>query len=289
MTASRTVTRSGSSSVTDIELGSGRRAGGLEIRLAQTTFDIDAAQDLRYRVFYEEMQAKPSLEMRRLRRDFDRYDETCDHLLVIDHNHPGREGGRVVGTYRLIRRTAAKQLGTFYSAAEYNIDAIIDYPGEVLELGRSCIDAAYRTANTMMLLWRGIADYINQHEIQLMFGCASLPGTDPEKLRLMLSYLYYFHLAPPALRTVALPSRYIDMQLVDPHEISIKEALAELPPLIKGYLRVGAFVGDGAVVDDQFNTTDVCMIVKSDLIAKKYARHYELTVRAPPYAHVMES
>jgi putative hemolysin len=235
------------------------------------------------------MRAKPSLAMMRVKRDFDLMDQYCDHLLVIDHSRSTSEIGEVVGTYRLIRRSMADQHGSFYSSAEYNIDALIDYPGEILELGRSCIDVAYRNANTMFLLWRGIADYINKHQIQLMFGCASLPGTDPDKLKLMLSYLYYFHLAPPALRTIAVPSRYVDMRLVDQSAIDIKEALAELPPLIKGYLRVGGCVGDGAVVDDQFNTTDVCIIVKSELIAKKYARHYELEVRAPPYAHALES
>jgi putative hemolysin len=264
-----------------------QRSGDLEVRLAATPADIEAAQALRYRVFYEEMSAQPSLEMKRLGRDFDSMDAFCDHLLVIDHAQP--EGRNVVGTYRLIRRGAAKQNGSFYSSAEYNIDALIDYPGEILELGRSCIDASYRNANTMFLLWRGIADYINQHQIQLMFGCASFPGTDPEKVKLMLSYLYYFHLAPPALRTIAVPSRYVDMRLVDQHEIDIKQALADMPPLIKGYLRVGGCVGDGAVIDSQWGSIDVCIIVKSELIAKKYARHYELEVRAPPYAHALDN
>ncbi len=262
-----------------------QRLGLLEVRLATSAADIEATQTLRYRVFYEEMAAKPTPEMAQLERDFDAFDPLCDHLLVIDH-----EGGkeRVVGTYRLIRRSVAEQVGRFYSASEYDIAALIDYPGEILELGRSCVDANYRKAPTMQLLWRGIAAYIKLHKIEIMFGCASLPGTDPQKLKLMLAYLYYFHLAPPALRTIALPSRYIDMRLLDQHDIDIKEALTELPPLLKGYLRVGAFVGDGAVVDDQFNTTDVCIIVKSDLMVKKYAKHYELTVQAPPFAHALE-
>jgi putative hemolysin len=265
-----------------------QRMSSLEVRLATCDAEIEAAQALRYRVFYQEMAAKASPEMERLKRDFDKFDTVCDHLLVIDHNQSNTREGRVVGTYRLIRRSVADTVGHFYSAGEYDISALLDYPGEILELGRSCVDAAYRNAQTMLLLWRGIAGYINQHEIQLMFGCASLPGTDPQTLSLMLSYLYYFNLAPPALRPVALPSRYVDMRVIDPHDIDIKEALSEMPPLIKGYLRLGGFVGDGAVVDNQFNTTDVCVIVKSDLIVKKYARHYELTVRAPPFAHVLE-
>ena len=273
-----------------MELPSALRSSpaALEVRLASSQAEIEAAQALRYRVFYQEMGAHPSEEMRLRQCDFEPIDSICDHLLVIDRaNTVAAEG--VVGTYRLIRRPMAQKHGSFYSASEYDISALLEYPGEILELGRSCVDVDYRNAQTMFLLWRGIATYITDHKIQLMFGCASLPGTEPGKLSLMLAYLYYFHLAPPALRPVALPARYVDMRLFDPQKIDIKEALAELPPLIKGYLRVGGFVGDGAVVDEQFNTTDVCVIVKSDLIAKKYARHYELTVRAPPFAHVLDN
>src|SRR6185295_11197779 len=113
-------------------------AGDFEVRLAQTAAEIDAAQALRYRIFYEEMAAQPSPEMAASRRDFDKYDEVCDHLLVLDRRRgEGPEG--IVGTYRLIRRAAAAKLGTFYSASEYDITPMIDYPAEVLELGRSCI------------------------------------------------------------------------------------------------------------------------------------------------------
>ena len=168
-----------------------QRMGNLEVRLATTAADIDAAQALRYRVFYQEMLAKPLADMQQRERDFDEFDAVCDHLLVIDHDSKGLlPSGKVVGTYRLIRKPMAEKIGRFYSASEYDIRALLDYPGEIMELGRSCVDANYRHAQTMMLLWRGIAAYINQHAIQLMFGWASLTGTDPEKLRLMLSYLY---------------------------------------------------------------------------------------------------
>jgi putative hemolysin len=108
-----------------------------------------------------------------------------------------------------------------------------------------------------------------------MFGCASLPGTDPDALAAPLSYLYYHHLAPPALRARALPERFVDMRRLDPAALDPTRTLAALPPLIKGYLRLGGFVGDGAVIDQQFNTTDVCIVVKTDLVAEKYSRHYE--------------
>lgn len=250
------------------------RSGAMEVRLARTAAEIDASQALRYRVFYEEMAARPTPEMARRARDFDDFDPLCDHLLVIDHGR-GEGASSVVGTYRLIRRTVAAQHGGFYSAAEYDIAKLEGLPGEILELGRSCVDAGYRTRPTMQLLWRGIAEYVFHHRISLMFGCASLPGTDPATLALPLSYLYYHHLAPEPLRPRALEDRYVDMRLLPPEAVEPLRALAVLPPLVKGYLRLGGFVGDGAVVDEQFNTTDICIVVKTDLVTDKYYKHYE--------------
>ncbi|HEY3908839.1 MAG TPA: GNAT family N-acyltransferase [Stellaceae bacterium] len=246
-------------------------SGPLRVRLAASEADIDAAQALRYRVFYESLGAHPELETTRRRRDFDRFDTGCDHLLVLDHS---RGSGIVVGTYRLIRRQAAARLGGFYSAAEYDIARLLAYPGEILELGRSCVDAAYRQRPIMQLLWSGIAAYAFQHDIALMFGCASLPGTDPEALATPLSYLHHYHLAPPPLRACALADRYVDMSRRPRRAIDPARALMGLPPLIKGYLRLGGFVGDGAVIDRAFNTTDVCIVVKTELVSAKYSRHY---------------
>lgn len=253
-------------------------AGTLEVRLARSAAEIDAAQALRYRVFYEEMAAKPTPEMAARKRDFDEFDAIADHLLVLDHKL-GDGPKAVIGTYRLIRRAAAARLGRFYSAAEYDIASILANPGEILELGRSCVDAQYRTRPSMQLLWRGIAAYVFQHKIEIMFGCASLPGTDPQAQAAPLSYLYHHHLAPPQLRPRALASRYVDMAILPAAEINTRAALNALPPLIKGYLRLGGFIGDGAVIDHQFNTIDVCIVVKTDLVTDKYFKHYERTAR----------
>lgn len=253
-------------------------AGALEVRLAESASEIDAAQALRYRVFYDEMAARPSPEMAARRRDFDEFDQWCDHLLVIDRKR-GLGADGVVGTYRLIRRPVAERLGRFYSAAEYDIDILTKYDGEILELGRSCVDRAFRNRPTMQLLWRGIAAYVFHYDIAVMFGCASLPGVDPVKLGMPLSYLHHHHLAPPALRPRAVASRYVSMNILPPSSIDTRAAIAALPPLIKGYLRLGGFVGDGAVIDEQFNTTDVCIVVKTDLVTDKYFKHYERTAR----------
>jgi putative hemolysin len=176
-----------------------------------------------------------------------------------------------------LRGSVAEAHGRFYTSGEYDISNLYGFPGEMLELGRSCVEARSRDRPTMQLLWRGIAAYVFHHDISLMFGCASLHGTDPAALALPLSYLYHFHLAPPALRAKALPELYVDMQFLPLQEIDQKQALAALPPLVKGYLRLGGFIGDGAVVDEQFNTTDVCVVVKTDLVTEKYYRHYSRT------------
>jgi len=262
----------------------------LEVRLAETAAEIDAAQALRYRVFYGEMNAKPSARMLARQRDFDDFDEVAEHLLVIDRERgPGPEA--VVATYRLIRRESAAKVGGFYTEGEYDISNLIAYDGEILELGRSCIDGSYRSRKTMSLLWKGLGAYVWHHDVELMFGCASLPGTDPQALAGPLAYLYHNHLAPPAIRPRAVADRYVDMDLVSSDKVKNRDGfsmlppeITSLPPLIKGYLRVGGFVGDGAVIDHQFNTTDVCVIVKTDLMSAQYYKQFvdnRQTARTP--------
>ena len=174
------------------------RAGKLGVRIAATPDEIDAAQALRYRVFFEEMGAQPgrrriSHPPRRRRLRHRRRPPPGPRP------RPSGEGAAsVVGTYRLIQKEGAARVGRFYSAAEYDLTPIIAFPGRVLELGRSCVDAAYRGRAVMQLLWRGIAAYVAEQEIDLMFGCASLPGTDPEAMAQELTYLYGHHLAPPS-------------------------------------------------------------------------------------------
>jgi putative hemolysin len=249
------------------------RTGDFELRLAESGAEVEAAQALRYRVFYEEMAAVPTAAMAAVGRDFDRFDEFCDHLLVIDHRRGSGAAG-VVGTYRLLRRSAVSKVGRFYSADEFDIAPFLAHPGELLELGRSCVGPDHRSRAVAQLLWRGIADYVLHHSITLMFGCASLPGIEPAQLAAPLSYLYYNHLAPEGLRARALPHRHVEMRQLPADGFDAKATLDKLPPLIKGYLRLGAFVGDGAVVDRQFHTTDVCIVVKTDWVTGRYYRHY---------------
>ena len=240
---------------------------GLEVRLAETKGEIAAAQRIRYRVFYEEMGAKPSAAMQALELDFDDYDRHCDHLLVLAE-------GEVVGTYRLIRRKAAAAVGSFYSAGEFDISPFLKVDGEILELGRSCVDARWRHRGTLQALWQGLAAYMVENDIRLLFGCGSLPGIDPKVLAPQLAYLRDNHLAPPELRGRALPHQ----DRVDFADITApwdaRRVLASLPPLLKGYLRLGGLIGDGAVIDRQFNTTDVLVVVNSADIAGRYVKRF---------------
>lgn len=249
-------------------------SGSLEIRIGSTEEDILASQALRYRVFYEEMSAKPTPEMAAALRDFDEFDAVADHLQVVDHDL-GTGPESVVGTYRLLRREQAARHGRFYSIDEYDISPITNLPNEILELGRSCVDERYRTRRVMDLLWRGIATYVFHYDIAIMFGCASLPGTDTKTLALPLSYLHHYHMAPSELCPKALPDRYVDMNVMPMDQVDRKAGLLAVPPLVKGYLRLGGFVGDGAVIDPQFNTTDVCVVVKTELVTGRYFKHYQ--------------
>lgn len=253
-------------------LSRGLRVGHLEARLARDVADVDAAQALRYRVFYEEMAARPDAEMRRRRRDFDAFDEICDHLLVVDHDKG--DGGLVVGTYRLLRRSRVPPDRTFYTSGEYDIAKLLAIEGEMVELGRSCVDADYRSGAAIQLLLRGIGAYITHHGCVAMFGCASLPGTDVDAVADQLSYLHHRHLAPESIRPRARAELYMAMDRVAPERIDARAVAAALPPLVKGYLRAGCAIGDGAVVDHQFQTVDVCVVLLLEQAAQRYRSRY---------------
>lgn len=247
-------------------------SGALEVRLARTDAEIAASQRLRYQVFYEELGAKASPDVAAKRRDFDRYDQFCDHLIVLDHSGP--TANRVVGVYRLLRRDAAVKAGQFYTQDEFRIRRLLRGGRQVLELGRSCVHKDFRSAGVMTLMWRALAHYIAMHDIKIMFGCASFLGADISQHALALSYLHKNHLAPPQIRTKAIRKRYMRMDRIPPSQIDDKAAMNALPPLLRGYLRLGGVIGDGAIIDEQFDTVDVCVIVRTDRLAEDYARRY---------------
>ena len=256
-------------------------AGSLEVRLAETEHEVEEAQRLRYSVFYEEMGAIPSPQMRELGRDFDKFDDVCDHLLVVDRETLGDDGQPlVVATYRLTREHDAARAGGFYTAGEYDITPMLTgLPAgtKFLELGRSCVLKSYRSRpGTMQLLWKGLMAYVARFDVDLMFGCASLPGTDVEALALPLSYLKHFHAMPEHLKVKARPELFVDMNRMAKEAIEPREGIRSLPPLLKGYVRAGCCIGDGAVIDRQFGTTDVFIYFPLSGIDARYKSRFGL-------------
>jgi len=247
--------------------------GNLEIRMADGPEDIDAIQFLRYKVFFEEIGAKPTEEQKAIKRDADDFDTFCRHLMVLDHSIEGGLLEKVVGTYRLIDRDVAEAHGGFYTSHEFDISKLLkNYKGKVLELGRTCTDINHRDKATISLLWQGLAYYIFENDIDLLFGCASIPTLDYNIYKEGISYLHHFHSVNEDLRPVSV--KYNTMDLMPKEEINERKAIRNLPPLIKGYLMVSGKFGDGLFVDDDFNTTDVFVMVETKMLTDRYRKHY---------------
>ena len=249
-----------------------------EVRLAKNFKDIDGAQKLRYRVFYEELKAKPTIKNILYEKDFDELDPFCDHLLVIDHNKSIAHKS-IVGTYRLIRRPMTQIHGKFYTEGEFDIKNILKTKGEILELGRSCVDKNYRDKPIIKLLWKAISAYMEHYKIKVLFGCASFPGTNYKKYKEQLSFLYHYHLAPESIRPKALLPNKVQINYCEKKTLNNYEIFKSLPPLLKGYLRLGAYVSDGAFIDKQFNTIDICIVLKSDSLKQKYLNLHKKGVK----------
>ena len=255
--------------------------GALEVRLAETDAEVAQAQRLRYRVFYEEMSAIPSPQMRAEGRDFDKFDDVCDHLLVVDRSVMGDDGQpAVVGTYRLMRDVDAARAGGFYTASEYDIEKMLAaQPAgtRVVELGRSCILKDYRVkSGSVQLLWKGIMAYVARFNIDLMFGVASFSGADIESLAPALSYLHHFHSTPKELGVRARPELYVEMNRMPKDQIDQRAALHSLPPLVKAYVRSNCQIGEGAVVDQQFGTTDVLIYLPLAQMDPRWVKRFGL-------------
>jgi L-ornithine Nalpha-acyltransferase len=255
--------------------------GDLCVRLTRSVREVAIAQALRFRVFYEELNAVADKISSDLSLDADRFDAFCDHLIVVKQtpdiaDERFRLGdGEMVGTYRLLRQSVAAENGGFYTQGEFDLAPLLASKPELnfLELGRSCVLKPYRTRPVVELLWQGIWNYVRGHRLDVMMGCASLEGVDPAQHKDTLNFLALNCAAPAEWNVRALPERYIEMKSInaigDP-----KTALKALPPLIKGYLRLGCYIGEGAVVDTQFNTTDILIILPVSNINPRYFAHF---------------
>ena len=247
------------------------------LRLAENESEIEAAQRLRYKTFYEEFNVPAPHHIASELRDYDEYDAYADHLIVIDTSIANLND-QIVGTYRLFRREKMPNNLPFFSAAEFDISPLIKNGGKLLELGRSCVLPDYRTKYVMQRLWQGIADYLAIHSIDLMFGCASFHETLPQKICDQLAYLYHFHSPPENLCSVAFPDCTKDLDFKTKDELDVRRIFSDLPPLIKGYLRLGAYIGKGAFIDKHLKQIDVCIILPTKNVTEKYKKHYELKV-----------
>lgn len=242
------------------------------LKIAETPEEIKAAQKLRYQVFVEELGAQTDAASTEARLECDIYDAYFDHLILQDKTLPVAEN--VVGVYRMLRDDRVPDGLAFYSANEFHLDKIITSGRKSVELGRSCVDARYRGGVAMHLLWSGLADYVSQHNIEILFGVASFHGTDPDKIAHALSFLYHNHLAPETLRVTARGPNAIALDRIPAVDIDRANALKTIPPLIKSYLRFGGRVGAGAYIDHAFNTIDVCLVMDTANMVDKYKSFY---------------
>ncbi len=252
-------------------------AAHLTLRIAATEEDRLAAERLRYEVFVEELGGNGDMVDHEGRFERDRFDPDFDHLILVDGNRDRAALDHVVGVYRLL---PGGRRDRFYSEDEYNVSLLVESGRKLLELGRTCVRQGYRDGISLHLLWIGLADYVREREIEILFGVASLHGTDIDALAEPLSHLHHSYLAPPELRVRAREDVFQSMDLLAPEQIDRVAAMRATPALIKSYLKLGGFVGDGAFVDHKFNTTDVCLVIDVDLINPVARARYSKGSRA---------
>ncbi|MFT7594347.1 MAG: putative hemolysin [Paracoccaceae bacterium] len=239
------------------------------VKIAETEAELRAAQALRYDVFIRELGGSGDMVDHQQGLEQDRFDRFFDHMIATD-----TDSGQVIGVYRLLRDDQAKRAGQFYSEDEYDLSILKSGGRKLLELGRSCLHRDYRGGTAMFHLWNGLADYVARHDIEILFGVASFHGTDAQTLAAPLSMLHLNHLAPPDLRVRALADHFQPMDLIAPDDLDRRKAMLQVPALIKAYLRLGGFVGEGAYVDQAFNTTDVCLVLDTARLNARQSRMY---------------
>ncbi|MDC0737191.1 GNAT family N-acetyltransferase [Cognatishimia sp. SS12] len=231
------------------------------LKLADTDADLRAAQRLRYEVFVKELGGQGEMVDHAAQLERDAFDPYFDHLMLLDNARGETVEDQTVGVYRLLRDDQMPKIGRYYTESEYDVTPLKQSGRKLLELGRSCLHRDYRGGTAMYVLWNGLADYVKDHGIELLFGTASFHGTDIAALAPSLSLLHHRHLAPAELRVRAKADHFQTMDLMAEGDIDRRAAMREVPALIKGYLRLGGLVGEGAYIDHAFNTTDVCLIM----------------------------
>jgi putative hemolysin len=247
---------------------------GFSTRLARSAQEVEAAQHLRYRVFVQELGSDGPMVDHAAQLERDLFDPYFDHLLLLDEHRGGTLRDQVVGVYRLLTEEGAARIGQFYSEDEYDLTVLHQSGRRLLELGRSCLASDVRGGMGMYVLWSALSDYVAERGIELLFGTASFHGTDLGALAEPLSLLHHRHLAPPDLRVRSRQEAVGPADVLPEDRIDRAAAMRAVPALIKGYLRLGGYVGEGAFVDHAFNTTDVCLILDTARMTEAQARLY---------------
>ncbi len=232
----------------------------LTFSLARSVAEITEAQRIRFKVFGEEMGANlPSAD---LGLDIDRFDRYCDHLLVRDHGN-----AKVVGTYRILPPEQAVIAGGYYSETEFDLSRLQNLRARMVEVGRSCVHPDYRDGATITQLWSGLADYIGRHSHEYLIGCASISMADGGHYAASVyNKLHKLHAAPSEYTVFPhcrLPLESLNRNL----EVSI-------PPLIKGYLRLGAYIAGEPAWDPDFNCADLFILLPVSRLNARYAKHF---------------
>jgi len=240
------------------ELRSDAGAGALEMVISREPRDVEAAQRLRYRVFGEELGAV--LPSAATGLDQDGFDAVCDHLLVREAS-----SGTVVGTYRILPAERAARAGGFYTASEFDLGRLVELPG-LVEVGRACVDPRYRNGSVLALLWGGLAAHLRTSGCEHVMGCASVPARDLRAAAAACAWLLREHAAPPAWQVT--PYRPLSLAGADP------ASRPALPPLVRGYLRMGASVCGPPAWDPDFQTADVVMVLPMDRLAGRFANRF---------------
>lgn len=228
------------------------------VSLAADASEVLEAQQLRYRIFAEEMGAQ--IDGGPLRIDADRFDPYCDHLIVRD------DSGRMVACTRLLTGERAADAGEFYSEHEFVIDGIKRLEGRQLEVGRTCVDAAYRNGSTIATLWSGLADYVADNRIDYLFGCASIGLDDEDEALRIMQTIEERYLTAPDLRVESRKS--FPRRAVDP------EGRCRMPPLVKAYVSLGARSCGEAFWDEEFHCVDVFMLLNIKELHPRYRRRF---------------
>jgi L-ornithine Nalpha-acyltransferase len=242
-----------------------------EIQITRDPADVRAAQKLRFEVFNLEM--KKGLQSSYERGlDVDDFDPICDHLIVRE-----RRSRRVVGTYRLMLGSTARKNFGFYSEREFRLENIKRLDGELLELGRSCAHKDYRDRSLIHLMWQTIAEYVKNHRVRYLFGCASFPTADPREVSESIALVKQKFYAPEAFRVEPLPQLRIEGLKENPEIHDPDGVFAGLPSLIKGYLRVGAKLCGPPALDLEFGTTDLFLLLDILEISGDYLKRFGLS------------